>query len=85
MCSSCSRITDSIQFIIGDDGPFTPLEGTNKCPISELKYTRYLLYRNGFGFMMETIHYNRLPLGGFSLIGMDEFIDGEMFTIIIQE
>jgi hypothetical protein len=82
MCNCCcGKIPEPIQFAVGDNEELTPSAGSNTYKNKEMKYLKYLVFRNGEGYLHETIDYIRLPQGGFQLAGTDVFDALEKFTI----
>lgn len=82
-CNECS--SEPIQFYIGDGGDHTPMDGSTIYNNNCLKYTKYLVSKNGFGFFIEDRDYERLSAGGFKLLNSAAFDTGETFTIIIYK
>lgn len=78
-CCSCNL--EPIQFYIGDGGDNTPIDG-DICYINpNLKYTKYLISKNGFGHLIEGRDYERIVSGGFFLLSSITFITDETYTI----
>lgn len=78
MCCCCQK--EPIQFAIGDGRVLTPVEGANVYNNTDIKYSKYLILRNGKGYMFEDSDYTRLCAGGIQLIGSDFFDADEKFT-----
>lgn len=80
-CNNCNTTQDPIQFIIGDGKPGTPTNGTNIYSNATIKFLKYLISKNGYGYLIEDVNYERLSSGGFKLLGTNIFITDECFTI----
>lgn len=82
------NIFTPIQFKIGDGQPDTPAVDTNaytNVVMSGLTSSDYLVFRTGYGVLIEGTHIANNPLGGFTLlIGGDVFNADEEFTIVRQ-
>lgn len=76
------EIKDPIQFKIGDGGPLTPIAGANEYPNPDIEYDRYMIMRNGAGYLVKNDSYAKLGDGGWKLLGLDVFNPGEVFTMI---
>lgn len=84
MCCNCTcnnKVKEPIVFMIGDGGSITPSNGASHCIDPDIKYLKYNVSKNGYGTLIENILYERLPNGGFQLLGGAIFTTGEIFTI----
>lgn len=78
--SCCCKSFDLVQFIVGLC-PTYPAEGDTEYINNNLKYSKYTVYKNGFGYLVEDLHYERLINGGFKLLEEHTFHNGETYTI----
>ena len=79
---NCLQTDIPIQFIIGDGGTYTPLNGGVVYDNPDIQAKNFLIMKNGVGVLFEGVHYQRMYNMGVQLIGGNEFLTGEQYTII---
>lgn len=76
----------TFQFVIGDGGANTPLDGTDQYVNSDLaSATRLKVEKNGVGTLTEGDDYDLLAGGGFELLAGGVFTTGETWFVWILE
>lgn len=81
MCCNCSCTTvlEPIQIKVGSSSG--PSNDTSIYTNNKLKYLKYLVFKNGFGYLIENEDFERLPNGGFKLLNSSLFITSEVYTL----
>lgn len=81
MCNCCQcKLKEPIQFKIGCED--SPENNTDIYVNPDIKYLKYLVHKNGVGFLMEGKDYDRLSKGGIKLLNGAVFTTSEVYTII---